>query len=380
MDQSALLNVQMEGDLYTFEGENYRFKKLDRPKIIELPARERKVVAASKAQGHAVDQKNQKAPKPKGLPQIYDFQFYPKRLYELIDKEIYAHRKAVNYRAVAPSDLTGKEAENAREAEQEKIDNAEPLTQEEQEEKEELLNEGMADWTKKDFQAFRSASEKFGRHDYTNIAAEIGKPVEKVEQYASVFWDRGPDELNDYEKYVAQIEKGEQKIQRRQNTKAALELKVSQYKAPSYQLRLAYGGNRGKTFTEEEDRFLVCKLHDFGSDNENVYDEIRQSIRSAPQFRFDWFIRSRTAAELARRCNVLVGMVEKEVADQLSEKMKANAATGSGRRSKKGASTIGSVTGDADIAKLMSGSATKRRAAPNPPISEPKKSRRTSLK
>lgn len=45
-----------------------------------------------------------------------------------------------------------------------------------------------------------------------------------------MFWDRGPDELNDYEKYVAQIEKGEQKIQRRQNTKAALELKVSQYK------------------------------------------------------------------------------------------------------------------------------------------------------
>jgi len=279
---------------------------------------------------------------------------------------------------VAPSDLTGKEAENARETEQEKIDNAEPLTQEEQEEKEDLLNEGMADWTKKDFQGFRSASEKFGRQDHVNIAAEIGKPVGKVEQYAAVFWDRGPDELNDYEKYVAQIEKGEQKIQRRQNTKAALELKVNQYKAPTYQLRLAYGGNRGKTFTEEEDRFLVCKLHEFGSDNENVYDEIRQSIRSAPQFRFDWFIRSRTAAELARRCNVLVGMVEKEVADQLSEKMKTNA-TGSGRRSKKGASSIGSA-GDGDLAKLMSGSSTKRRAAPTPPISEPKKTRRTSLK
>jgi hypothetical protein len=35
----------MEGDLYSFEGENYRFKKLDRPKIIELPARERKVAS-----------------------------------------------------------------------------------------------------------------------------------------------------------------------------------------------------------------------------------------------------------------------------------------------------------------------------------------------
>ena len=81
---------------------------------------------------------------------------------------------------MAPSDLTGTEAEKAREAEQEKIDNAEPLTQEEMEEKEELLNEGMADWSKKDFQAFRSASEKYGRQDYSNIAAEVGKPVEKV--------------------------------------------------------------------------------------------------------------------------------------------------------------------------------------------------------
>ena len=36
-------------------------------------------------------------------------------------------------------------------------------------------------------------------------------------------------------------------------------------------------------------------LHKLGFDRANVYDEIRTAIRYAPQFRFDWFIKSRTA-------------------------------------------------------------------------------------
>lgn len=39
----------------------------------------------------------------------------------------------------------------------------------------------------------------------------------------------------------------------------------------------------------------ICMLHKCGFDSENVYDEIRTAIRNAPQFRFDWFIKSRTA-------------------------------------------------------------------------------------
>ena len=36
-------------------------------------------------------------------------------------------------------------------------------------------------------------------------------------------------------------------------------------------------------------------LHKLGFERENVYEELRQAVRSAPQFRFDWFIKSRTA-------------------------------------------------------------------------------------
>uniref|UniRef100_A0A1I7XKG7 SLIDE domain-containing protein n=1 Tax=Heterorhabditis bacteriophora TaxID=37862 RepID=A0A1I7XKG7_HETBA len=62
-------------------------------------------------------------------------------------------------------------------------------------------------------------------------------------------------------------------------------------------------------------RFLVCELHRLGFDKETVYEELRQSVRMAPQFRFDWFIKSRTAMELQRRCNTLITLIEKEMGE-----------------------------------------------------------------
>jgi len=74
-----------------------------------------------------------------------------------------------------------------------------------------------------------------------------------------------------------------------------LVFQMARYVAPFHQLKLIYGTNKGKNYTEEEDRFLVCMLHKLGFDKENVYDELRTVVRQAPQFRFDWFIKSRTA-------------------------------------------------------------------------------------
>lgn len=59
-----------------------------------------------------------------------------------------------------------------------------------------------------------------------------------------------------------------------------------------------------------------------GFDKENVYDELRYAVRQAPQFRFDWFIKSRTSLELQRRCNTLILLIERENAE-LEEKEKA---------------------------------------------------------
>lgn len=81
------------------------------------------------------------------------------------------------------------------------------------------------------------------------------------------------------------LSKGEQRIQRRQDIKRALETKMSRYRAPFHQLRIAYGTNKGKNYTEEEDRFLICMLHKLGFDREMVYDELKAAVRNSPIFR-----------------------------------------------------------------------------------------------
>jgi SWI/SNF-related matrix-associated actin-dependent regulator of chromatin subfamily A member 5 len=54
---------------------------------------------------------------------------------------------------------------------------------------------------------------------------------------------------------------------------------MSKYRPHFHQWRIAYGTNKGKNYTEEEDRFLVCMLHRLGFDKENVYEELRAAVR-----------------------------------------------------------------------------------------------------
>lgn len=189
-----------------------------------------------------------KAPRPPKQPSVQDFQFFPPRLFELLDKEIYAFRKSINYRAVRDLELEPDEAKRQQ-------------TEEEIIEKENLLTMGFTSWSKRDFTQFIKANEKYGREDLDNISKEIeGKTVKEVMEYAKTFWERY-NELQDIDRLIAQIEKSEAKIQRRISIKRALDAKMARYKAPFFQLKIQYGTNKGKNYTEEEDRFLVCFLN-----------------------------------------------------------------------------------------------------------------------
>ncbi|XP_017205223.1 probable global transcription activator SNF2L1 isoform X3 [Oryctolagus cuniculus] len=317
MGESSLRNFRMdvEQSLYKFEGEDYREKqKLGMMEWIEPPKRERKANYAVDAYFREAlrvsEPKIPKAPRPPKQPNVQDFQFFPPRLFELLEKEILHYRKTIGYKV--PRNPDNPNPAVAQREEQRKIDGAEPLTQEETEEKEKLLTQGFTNWTKRDFNQFIKANEKYGRDDIDNIAREVeGKSPEEVMEYSAVFWERC-NELQDIEKIMAQIERGEARIQRRISIKKALDAKIARYKAPFHQLRIQYGTSKGKNYTEEEDRFLICMLHKMGFDRENVYEELRQCVRNAPQFRFDWFIKSRTAMEFQRRCNTLISLIEKE--------------------------------------------------------------------
>ncbi|CAO3634318.1 unnamed protein product [Cunninghamella blakesleeana] len=249
-----------------------------------------------------------------------DFQFFPAKIAEINRKDTLYLRKQLNYK-IPPINETddpkeNERLENERQEEQKRIDNAIPLTEKEEEERKKLYDKGFSNWGKKDFYSFINACTKYGRNDLENITAEIeGKTFEEVKKYSKVFWSRYK-EIAEYERQIAKIEKGESELEKQAEIQQQLSNKVNQHRVPLQQMKIPYSQpTRGKQYTEDEDRFLVIMLEKYGYGTENVYDIIRQEIKKAPMFRFDWFLKSRTSEEIKRRCTTLITLIQKENAE-----------------------------------------------------------------
>ncbi|KAJ9162085.1 Chromatin-remodeling complex ATPase-like protein [Coniochaeta hoffmannii] len=269
--------------------------------------------------GGRTEDKKPKAPRAPKQVQAHDYQFYPPRLRELYDRETAFYRKEIGYKVpLAEGDddtLSDREAERA--LDQQEIDDATPLTEEEQEEKEKLALQGFGDWNRRDFQQFINGSGRYGRHDYERIAQEVdSKTAAEVKAYAKVFWQRYK-EIADYNKYIKIVEDGEERMRKIEHQRKMLRKKLSQVRVPLQQLKINYSVSttNKKVYTEEEDRFLLVLLDRFGVDSEGIYDRIRDEIRESPLFRFDWFFLSRTPIEISRRCNTLLTTIVKEFED-----------------------------------------------------------------
>ncbi|KAG8045157.1 hypothetical protein GUJ93_ZPchr0008g12188 [Zizania palustris] len=285
-------------ELYDFGDEKEEnkldFKKLVSDNWIEPPRRERKrnyseseYFKQALRQGAPAKPREPRIPR---MPHLHDFQFFNnQRLNELYE------RKSANQKK---DTIDGEDD-----------DQLEPLTAEEQEEKDQLLEEGFSTWTRRDFNTFIRACEKYGRNDIKSIASEMeGKTEEEVQQYAKVFKERYK-ELSDYDRIIKNIERGEARISRKDEIMRAIVKKLDRYKNPWLELKIQYGQNKGKFYNEECDRFMLCMVHKLGYGN---WDELKAAFRMSPLFRFDWFVKSRTTQELARRCDTLIRLVEKE--------------------------------------------------------------------
>ena len=264
--------------------------------------------------GAKKEPKPQQGPKlPKHLitPQYLDFQFFnTQRIDELFAKRRdWWHRYQVALKeAEGAVDKKAKKEDGAEDPvvvlDGAEIDANEGWTAEEKAEAEALQTEGFSNWTKKDFSVFKSACERHGRHAYDSIAQELeSKDAAEVKDYSAKFWELGPTRLNNWEAVEKQIEKGEGKIQKRLECMNAVKRKVEKYTNPWLHLKFQYGNAKGKAFTEEEDRFIVCMTHQLGYGR---WEELKYEVRRSWNFRFDWFIKSRTPKELENRFKQLV--------------------------------------------------------------------------
>ncbi|PAV22924.1 SNF2 family DNA-dependent ATPase [Pyrrhoderma noxium] len=387
-ERTAELNSKYEGlnfdDLNNFksdsmlqwEGEdaakNRQNLSLD---LLSLSKRERKlnysVDAYYKETMRAGPSKPEKAPRVPRAPKqinLQEFQFFPEELQSLQEREYNAYRKEHGILAAPEGkNLTPEEYEAEREIEQKKIDEAIPLTEEEVAHKESLISQGFENWSRRDFQQFVRALETHGwTEDFELLASEIGdKTPADVSEYYHVFQEKW-DTLSEYDRIAQRIAEGEAKRNKQDALWRMLSKKIQAVKYPMQELELNYPTTKGKIYSEEEDRYLLCRLHHYGLKTDDVYERIKRDITEFPVFRFDWFFKSRTPQELQRRCTTLLGLIEKE-ADQEQEEVKVK---GGGRGKKR-------VADDADISTSTGTKAKANKSRPNtPPLTKgPRKGR-----
>jgi SWI/SNF-related matrix-associated actin-dependent regulator of chromatin subfamily A member 5 len=251
-------------------------------------------------------------PKMPQLARMYDFQFFNvARITELHNKE--KERCEWLWKRECQAKEAGVELSVLQ------PDEGEPpeLSEAEAAEKAALLEAGWAGWQRKEFDAFKKALKLHGRADLARIAADVpDKSLEEVIAYSAVFWAR-VGELAEGESLVKRVEEGEARLQKSADSRAAVAAKLAQYANPATELRLSYGSSaKSKVYTEEEDRFILTSIPLVGYGN---WEELKVAVRAHWLFRMDWFIKSRTAAELGRRADSLIRLIEKELEDKAEQ-------------------------------------------------------------
>lgn len=213
---------------------------------------------------------------------------------------------------------TPKKEEEDEEDEKEMEAAAGCLTEAEKTEKAKLEKAGFGDWNRKHFQSFLKACETYGRKQMNLVCASVeDKSPAEVKRYWEVFWKRYK-ELKEHDKHIKQIERGEARLQRCQEINDLIKSRMARCPKPFTSLKIPYTTPQ-KTFSEEEDRWMICTLKELGW---GQWAELKREARNAWQFRFNWFLKSRTWQELSRRCDYLVKLLEKEQ-EQEAEKRKA---------------------------------------------------------
>jgi SWI/SNF-related matrix-associated actin-dependent regulator of chromatin subfamily A member 5 len=239
-------------------------------------------------------------PKQKKMPEMKDFQLFSKEriaeLYELEHSRELKRAKAMQRAAEAGGpepDMTPTEQELS-----------------ELKEREGLEAQGFSDWQRSEYIKFIKACEKHGREQLQQITDEVGtKTLDEVKIYSAAFWSRGAGAIPDFEKILKRVEEGERKITEKAKMAEALKTKVNSTENPWQSLAIKYGNNRGKLFTEDEDRFLVCMTNELGY---GKWDDLKREVRRCPEFRFDWLFKSRTPIELGRRVDLLIRLIQNE--------------------------------------------------------------------
>jgi SWI/SNF-related matrix-associated actin-dependent regulator of chromatin subfamily A member 5 len=236
-------------DTFSFDGKNYRDADKQTGNFINLPQRQRKRnydlgavsrdAASAKATADAAAKKRRKG------PALHDFQLFDmNQLNAITEKERYlATQKEEQLKSIkdlrtsaveAPLFGSGVAPGQSQEELLQRVEMIESkigelvLSEKEEDKKATLLSEGFPDWGRKEFKAFCSSLERHGRYDFTSVSRDVmnetGKDLPDIQRYFVAFWT-SYRRINEWEKVIERIERGEKKILRLRQIRDAIQEK-----------------------------------------------------------------------------------------------------------------------------------------------------------
>ena len=340
------LNAGTKGDIYQFEGEDYKkktelidgFKKL----YNAIGNREHKKIREDV--GNKI--KSIKTRHRDGWKLLagggYPHQFFDAATLDYLDEkeklwkeylQKLEERKENENKEKNNDDNNNNENGNEVDEESELI-KPEEFTEEDEKYREELLKEGFKTWTKKDFARFLQSAEIVGLDDPEQISHLMKtKTTEEVSNYIKVFKQR-IDEFPNGDKIMAKINKSEnEKIKNNENQAVIdeyfnmlIEGEENDFCDIFSKINLNYketkskkGNNMNQLFNEEEDKYLLCLLIKYGYKN---WNPIKFHILTDPFMKFNINLKMKTVQEFNDRANFIINILKNEIKNMKEQKLK----------------------------------------------------------
>jgi len=310
---NLLLNFSFDpNDLYKFENEDYRLKRKENADRVlnkaleEELEKEQKMIYTRRDHGHViynVDQaqahlfgKNKKKTRLAKIP-VYHLYKNRERLLELKQKQI---NFILNENKKLP----------------EKIDEdytiEDGLTKAEFKEMSSILKKGFPDWTKKEYDIFVNDADLYGKKSIDIIAKDITtKSKEDIIKYSKVFWEI-IEELPEGQRILKNMEKKEKLEKQKNHSSRLISKKCENLGDDEYEnIKIVFPpGNHQSEYTYEDDQYLIFVTNKYGYGN---WDDILREVKTSEDLLFNYYLKSRNKAEIQKRVDYLVKLIEKEI-------------------------------------------------------------------
>ena len=338
------LNTGNKGDIYQFEGEDYKKKNELSDNFIKLSYaignREHKKIREDI--GNKI--KTIKTRHRDGWKLLagggYIHQFFDANTLDYLDEKEKLWKEYLqkledrkNKENLDEENKSNNSNNNSnKEEEESELEIPEEFTEKDEKYREELLKEGFKTWTKKDFTRFLQAAEMVGLDEPEQISHLMKtKTTEEVVKYIKVF-KKKIDEFPNGDRIMARINKSENEKNKNNEYQSIIDeyyniliededdfcdvfskIKIS-YK--EYKNKKAINNNK-ELFNEEEDKYLLCLLIKYGYRN---WNPIKYHILTDPFMKFNINMKMKTEQELMDRSNYIINCLKIEIKKEKEKK------------------------------------------------------------